>query len=335
MKRHGNLFEKIASAENLVLAYRDARRGKTWQRVVKTFDLDAAHGLERIRQSLVDGCFRTSSYRTKTIYEPKKRLVYILPFAPDRIVHHALMNVIEPIWEGLFIHDSYACRKGKGIHAGSRRTMEFVRRNRYCLQCDIAKFYPSMKHAIAYALVERKIKCSRTLALFRDIIYSPGGSANIPIGNYTSQWLGNLYLNEIDQYLKHVWKIRDYLRYCDDFLLFHNDKGLLSAMKDAIAHFLAERLQLTMSTCEVFPVSQGVDFLGYRHFPSHVLLRKSTAHRIMRRVRLLPELLNAGKITLDQFRSSIASISGWMQWAQTRHLAEKLRLPDLAEAFHA
>jgi len=335
MKRHGNLFQKVVSPENIELAYHAARKNKGWQKPVVAFEADADSKLTAIRQSLTKGTFTTSPYQTKTIYVPKVRTIYILPFAPDRIVHHALMNVVEPIWSALFIADSYACRKGKGIHAGSKRTMEFVRRNRYCLQCDISKFYPSMKHHIAYGLVERKIKCKRTLELFRDIIYSPGNGSNIPIGNYTSQWIGNLYLNELDHYLKHTWKVRDYIRYCDDFLLFGSDKGRLAEIKDAITRFLADRLGLTMSRCEIYPVAQGVDFLGYRHFPGYVLLRKSTSRRIIRRFHRLPDLLDNGLISLDQFRSSVASIAGWMQWAQTRNLAERLRLPEITEALHA
>ena len=335
MKRHGRLFEQIITPENIALAYKAARKGKPRQKAVRAFEQNEEANLETIRQCLVDRTFRTSPYRTKQIYEPKRRIVYILPFAPDRIVHHAIMNVVKPIWESLFIADSYACREAKGIHAGSRRTMELVRANRYCLQCDIAKFYPSMHHDVAYAIIERKIKCQDTLALFRDIIYSPGGGTNIPIGNYTSQWIGNLYLNELDQYLRHQWKVRNYVRYCDDFLLFSDDRGFLTSMKAVIRTFLAEKLRLTMSKCEVYPVRDGVDFLGYRHFPDRILLRKSTARRIVRRFRRLPDLLDAGIINLDQFRSSLASITGWMIWAQTHNLAEKLRLGELTEALHA
>ena len=335
MKRHGNLFDKITDMDNLTLAYIRARKGKAWQRQIKAFDVNPEENLLAIKQSLIDKTFHTSPYRVKTIHEPKKREIYILPFSPDRIVQHALMNVIEHIWENLFIHDSYACRKGKGVHAGSRRTMEFVRRNAYCLQCDISKFYPSIDHDILSFIVRRKIKCPDTLWLLDDIIYSIQGGKNTPIGNYTSQWFGNLYMNELDQYLKHTWKIRDYIRYCDDFLLFHHDKGFLNRMKIVIKDFLADTLHLTMSKCEVFPVSQGVDFLGYRHFRNHVLLRKSTAKRIIRRFHILPTLLDSGSITLDQFRSSIASMLGWMQWAQTGNLKKVLRIDELMEAFCA
>jgi len=320
---------------NLELAYKNARKGKTWQKAIKDFDGEAEQRLRRIQGILKNKTFCTAAYRTKTIHEPKKREIFILPFDPDRVVQHALMNVVEPIWEGLFINDSYACRKNKGIHAGSIRTMEYVRRNKYCLKCDISKFYPSMVHDVVYDIVKRKIKCKDTLWLLHDIIYSSGGGVNIPIGNYTSQWIGNLYLNELDQYLKHKWHIKDYIRYCDDFILFHDDKSYLSNMKNTIRSFVADSLKLKLSICEVFPVSHGVDFLGYRHFKKYVLLRKSTAKRIMKRYKKLPLLLAKGKITFDQFRSSIASMAGWMRWANTHNLEKRLRLDELKGAIFA
>ncbi len=331
MKRHGNLFSKIVDIQNLWLGYRKARKGKTWQRAVKEFERDAEENLLSIRGAVASGEFHTSPYRRKTIHEPKTRQIYILPFAPDRIVQHAIMNIVEPIWEGLFIHDSYACRAGKGIHAGSRRTMEFVRKNRYCLQCDISKFYPSMNHDILMGIIEQKIKCKDTLDLMRDIIYSIQGGENIPIGSYTSQWFGNLYMNEVDQYLKHTHRIRDYIRYCDDFLLFHDDKSYLHEVADAAESFIAERLRLRLKRRTVFPVSQGVDFLGYRHFRHHILLRKSTVKRVKKRLRRLPKMLESGKLTHDQFRSSLASTMGWLKWANTHNLSLKLELDRLLE----
>jgi hypothetical protein len=245
------------------------------------------------------------------------------------------MNIVEPIWEGLFIADSYACRIGKGVHAGSRRTMEFVRHNRYCLKCDISKFYPSIDHDTLFAIIQRKIKCPDTLWLLRDIVYSVGGGKNAPIGNYTSQWFGNLYMNELDQHVKHEWRVVDYVRYCDDFLFFHDDKAFLGAIKSELNEFLKEKLHLSMSACELFPVSQGVDFLGYRHFRGYMLLRKSTAKRMMRRVRRFPELLAKGRITKDQLRSSLASIEGWLRWANAYNLSLKLGIGELRATYCA
>jgi RNA-directed DNA polymerase len=332
MKRHGNLFEQIVDLDNIYLAYRKARKGKGWQDTVKSFERNLDENILSIRDSLINKTFTTSPYKTKTIYEPKQRVVYKLPFNPDRIVQHALMNVIEPIWDRMFIFDSYACRQGKGIHAGSKRTMEFVRRNRYCLKCDVSKFYPSVDHDILFEIVQRKIKCKGTLWLFEDIIYSFPGGKNVPIGNYTSQWFGNLYLNELDQLLKHQYHIRDYIRYCDDFLLFHDDKKYLGEMAKVIEDFLWERLQLQFSKCDLFPVSRGVDFLGYRHFKDYILVRKSTAKRVKKRLKRLPVLLEKGIITPEQYRSSLASTMGWLKWANSYNLRNSLGIDNLMEA---
>ncbi len=320
MKRHGNLFPRIIGMDNLRLAYRNARRGKNWQRPVRLFALAAEENLWKIQDLLSTKYFKTSPYREKKIYEPKERTIYILPFNPDRIVHHALMNVLEPIWEKFFISDSYACRKGKGIHTGSRRTMEFVRRNDYCLQGDISKFYQSIPHDKLFEVVSRKIKCPDTLWLLKEIIYSIGGGHNVPIGNYTSQWLGNLYLNELDQMIKHDLKIRDYLRYCDDFLLFHDDKRFLGEAARTIEEFLSKKLGLGLSRNDIFPVSRGVDFLGYRHFRTHILLRKKTARRMRRRLIFIGGLFARGLIPKDRIRSSLASICGWMKWGNCHNL---------------
>ena len=212
MKRHNNLFEQIVSIENIKLAAAKAKKGKMWQDTIKRFEKDEEQNLVKLRHSLEDQTFTTSAYKIKRIYEPKERDIYVLPFYPDRIVQHAIMNVLEPIWDNLFIHNSYACRKGKGQHRGSTKCAEYVRKNKYCLKCDIKKFYPSINHDILFNIIKKKIKCKKTLNLLHDIIYSIEGETNTPIGNYTSQWFGNLYLNELDMYVKHVLKILTRLR---------------------------------------------------------------------------------------------------------------------------
>jgi len=299
------------------------------------FDSNADENLKKIQQMLVNKIFKASKYRTKRIHEPKERVIYIVPFLPDRIVHHALMNILEPIYKPMFIHDSYACIEGRGLHAGSQRTMEFVRANKYCLKCDISKFFPSMKHDIIFNIIKRKIKCKDTLGLIKVIIYGLGGGRNVPIGNYTSQWFGNIYLNELDQRVKHVYKVKHYIRYCDDFLFFHDDKNELRKIAKDVKTFLNERLGLKMSKCNLFPVSQGVDFLGYRHFPRYVLLRKSTAARVKRRLKVLPRLFAAGRITFETLRSCVASYTGWMRWANCHNFGLKLQLDNLQEMLDA
>ena len=333
MKRHGDLWDKITHPDNLLQAYKKARRGKGWRVSVKKFEEDIGGNLIQLREMLLAKQYTTSSYAEKIIYEPKKRTIYKLPFYPDRIVQHALLQVVIPIWDNLMIYDSYACRVGKGMHEASRKTMDHVRHFKYCLQADISKFYPSINHDILLAIISRKIKCKDTLHLLEDIIRSFPGGKNTPIGNYTSQWFGNLYMNEVDQLVKHTHHVSAYLRYCDDFVLFSDDKQMLHRLKDDIENFIGDKLQMKFSRWAIFPVTQGVDFLGYRHFPNKVLLRKSTAKRVIRRMELLPELLSSGKVTIDQYRSSIASTEGWLKWANTYNLILKLQLNTLKEVF--
>ncbi len=329
MRRHGNLWGQITDIHNIYEAYKAARKGKTWQNTIKYFDMKFDENMFNIQRLLVNKTFRTAPYKEKKIYEPKERTIYILPFNPDRIIQHALMNIIEPIWDAMFIHNSYACRKGKGIHAGSRKTMEFVRKYKYCLKLDISKFYPSVNHDILYEIVRRKIKCKDTLWLIKNIIYSFPGRKNVPIGNFTSQWFGNLYLNELDQFLKHEHHVKNYIRYCDDFCLFHDDKKYLNDMMRIIRDFILTRLKMTFSKCDLFPVSRGVDFLGYRHFPKYMLVRRSTAKRVKKRLKALPWLLAKGKITIDQYRGSLASTKGWLKWANAHNLTTYLQIEQL------
>jgi len=324
MKRHGNLFPYIVDFDNIKRAVRKARLGKSTKNNVRLFDRNIDDNIRKIQQALIDKTFTTSKYQTKTIYEPKVRTIYILPFNPDRIVQHAVMNVVAPIWDKILISDSYACREGKGIHAGSRRTSGFVRQYGYCLKCDVAKFYQSVNHDILFEIIRHKIKCPDTLWLLHDIIYSYPGYTNVPIGNYTSQWFGNLYLNELDVLVKHKYKIKGYIRYCDDFCLFHNDKRILNRLANEIKAFMADRLKLTLSKCDVFPVSHGVDYLGYRHFRDKILLRKSTAKRVDRKIKVMPSQLLAGYITETRFVSTLASFSGWIRWANTKNFRNTL-----------
>jgi retron-type reverse transcriptase len=323
----------ITDVENIRAAFYDARSGKSKKPSVRRCEERLDEACSEIREMLVNKTYRTSPYRTMIIHEPKTRLIFNLPFFPDRIIHHALMRVVQPIWERLFISDSYACIRGKGLHSGSRKTMEYVRKYKYCLKLDISKFYPSVDHDILFRIIQRKIKCPDTLRLFREIVYSVPDGKNVPIGNYTSQWMGNLYLNELDQYLKREHGIKAYIRYCDDFCLFHDDKKYLGYMAEIIRSFLTEHLKLTLSKCDLFPVSRGVDFLGYRHFHDHILLRKSTAVRIRRRLKKLPTLFFKGLLSQEQCRSVLASVSGWLRWANTHHYQLRLKIDELRGLF--
>ena len=332
MKRHGNLYPAICKLDNIYLAYKKAIKGKLAYHNVRHVMNEERISLLRIQEMLETKTFKTSPYHVRTIFEPKERLIYILPFFPDRIVHHALMNIVSPIWESMFIADSYACIEGKGIHVGSQRTMEFVRRNGYCLKCDISKFYPSIDHDILLNIIRRKIKCKDTLWLIEEIIRSVPDGKNTPIGNFTSQWFGNLYLNEMDTFIKHELKIRDYIRYCDDFLLFHDDKKYLGFCDKAIQEFCGENLKLRLSKDNLFPVKQGVDFLGYRHFPDYILLRKSTSKKVKRRIKGIWSSYQEYDLNeLERARSQVASALGWIKHANSYHFRQATNIETLRD----
>ena len=336
MKRHGGLFEKIVTPENIELAFDKAKKGKTWQNSVKEVERDREAKLAALREALVNGTFTTSPYKVKIIHEPKERQIYILPFYPDRIVQHAIMNVVVPIWDNMMIKDSYACRKGKGQHVGSKRCMQFVRRNAWVCQFDVSKFYPSIHHAKLMEVIQKKIKDVRVLDLFRNIINSIGSESNVPIGNYTSQWFGNLYLNELDQLIKHKYRIRDYIRYCDDFLVFGNDKDTMKRWADEIEAFVRDELHMRLSKKSLFPTSHGVDFLGYRHFPNgKILVRKATATRVKRRMKSLPWEIKNGRITKEQALGKLASAHGWLKHANAHHLRLTIKLDELQKEVEA
>lgn len=313
MKQYRHLWADFISPANIDLAARNAVRSKKSKSDVRRFLGNRDWNIRALRETLIAGDFHTSPYVARDIFEPKKRTIYILPLYPDHIVHHALINILGPIWQSLFIRDSFACIPGRGLHAASKRVMEFIRRNSYVLNCDIRKFYPSMDHEIMMNIIGRKVGDKRILAILDDIVHSCGDGKNIPIGNLTSQWLGNVYLNELDMFVKHTLHWRDYIRYCDDFCLFGNDKGALHDACDKIREFLATRLRLTFSRASVYPVSRGVDFIGYRHFRDYILLRKRGARKMRRRIMAIGLHNDTG----DYARGQLSAAYGWSRWACT------------------
>jgi len=318
MKRHGNLFETIAAFDNLELAYRKAVRGKRYRPAELKFYANLEESLIQIQNELIWGSYEPKPYRTFTVYEPKERVIYAAAFR-DRVVHHAIMNVIEPIWEGVFIADSYACRSEKGTHAGVERLGVMLQSANarwgkvYCLKGDVAKFFPSINHHVLMGIVRRKIKCSNTLSLLEKIIFATGDQAdpeshNLPIGNLISQWCANLYLNELDQFAKHHLMANHYIRYMDDFVILHHDKTVLWDWLREIETLFVVRLKLRLnSKTSIFPVAQGIDFLGYRIWQDRRLLRKSSSRRMVRRLKKLQALFAAGKVSLGRISASIRS----------------------------
>lgn len=333
MKTWGNFWDSFISTQNFELAYLNAKKHKSKQKQVQQFSKNASELLNQIQQSVINGTFQTSPYRQKTIYEPKKRIIYILPFNPDRIVHHAVINVLKPYYTQYFISDSYACIEGRGQHAAVQRCMTALRRNKYCMEGDIHHFYPSIWHDKLFTQYKEKLRDLKFLEILEENIYSFPGGRNIPIGNVTSIWHGNFHMTQLDMFCKHELRIHDYLRFNDNFWLFGNDKTYLNECRKRIEDFIWERMGLEYSKANVFNVKQGIDCLGYRLFDNYILLRKSTAKRTMKNIAALPAQYEAGLITLEQFRSKLASASGWLSHANTHNLSKKMQIQEMLNRY--
>ena len=359
MKTYNRLFNRICSFENLLLAARKAQDGKRFQEEVARFNFHLERELYRLQEELQTRIYRPGPYHEFHIYEPKLRKISAAPYR-DRVVHHALCNVIEPIFDRTFIFDSYACRKGKGTHKAVDRFTEFCRKSDYVLKCDIKKYFPSIDHGILKTRFRKKIRDANVLWLMDLIVDfsnpqeglldeqdtardrpSPYGSGDIlgavrdgfslpdeagtvrrrgiPIGNLTSQFYANIYLNGFDHFVKETLKCKHYIRYVDDFVVLDNDKARLHQVKAEMEAYLAQHLRLRLHEhkCQISPVKTGTDFLGYRVFPTHRLLRQTSVTRARRRLRRLQRDYAAGEISQEAVKHSVQSWLGHVKHADT------------------
>lgn len=328
MKRYGNLYKQIVDFENLFVAFRKALKGKTRSANVAEFARAQEVNLLQLQRDLMDKTYAPGGYRTFMIYEKKPRMISAAPFR-DRVVHHALCNIVEPIFERSFIFESYANRKGKGTHRAVKRCQRFAQTNRLALKCDIKKYFPSMDHEILKSVIRSKIKDADVLWLCDIIIdnsnpqqkvmdYFPGDSLftpferrkGLPIGNQTSQFFANVYLNGFDHFVKENLRCKYYLRYVDDFVVLANTKQELWVVRDAISRYLEQRrLKLHPDKVHVFPVTCGIPFLGYRIFPERIRIDASNVVRFRRRMKTLQRQYAHKQISFETIRLSIA---GWL-----------------------
>ena len=342
MKTYKNLFEKITSFENLLLAAKKAEKGKRFKRSTALFNLNLEKELLSLQRALIGGTYKHGAYRDFLIYDPKRRVISAAPYR-DRIVHHALCNVIEPIFDKTFIFDTYACRKGKGTHAAVNRYTAFARRNMYVLKCDIQKYFQSVDHDLLMEMLAKKIRCGDTLWLISDIIasrcdrsiiaYFDGDDLftplqrdrAIPIGNLTSQFFANVYLNGLDHYVKEELRCKYYIRYVDDFVVLDNEKGRLHELKGhIIQHLETLRLRLHRNKSKIYRVKDGIRFLGYRVFPTHRFVKKDNVLRIRRRLKMLSQRYCKSEIALGDVRQSIQSWIGHAMHADSYRLRARL-----------
>jgi hypothetical protein len=285
MKRHGNLWESIVNPINIKAAHIAARRGKGHYSEVKMVNEKMDELLEQVRLSLVNKTFTTSPYEVEERFDGRKmRTIHKLPYYPDRIVQHALIQVVGSIWRSSFIRDTFQSIPTRGTDDARRRVTKAIRRDnpKYALKMDIKKYYPSVQNDLLKQIVRRKIKCQDTLWLIDNIIDSTQG---LPIGNYTSQDLGNLYLCDFDWVMKHQG-IKHYYRYCDDIVVMSDSKEQLHKLRVEMFERLSVLGLSIKPTWQVFDVqAQGLDFVGFVFRPSHILLRKGIATKFKRKGR--------------------------------------------------
>lgn len=316
MKRHGNLFEKIADIDNIRLAHQLAQRGKRHYTAVKNINKDPEPYLREIQKMLIAGTFTTSEYKTELRFDGGKwRTIHKLPYFPDRIVQHAIMLVCGPIWRKSFIRDTFQSIEGRGTHDARRRVEKFLKANQKChaIKVDIEKYYPSAKNEVVKDCIRLKIKCVKTLRLLYDIIDSHIG---LPIGNFTSQYLGNLLLTAFDWWVKQVIRLKGYFRYCDDIVFIHKDsKFLYGVFVSASKKLKSLGLKLKDKVCYRYIQNQGLDFCGFVFFGTYTKLRKKIATNMIEK---------AKQTEPKQLLDSVMSYWGWVKRIQAKGLWRKL-----------
>lgn len=319
-KKFKNLIQRIASRENLLHAYEKASKGKRRSMGYLIFKEHLGANLARMQHELSSGTYKQGPYRTFFVHEPKKREISALPFY-DRVTQHALCNVIEPILSATFLPQSYACRTNKGTHAGAIELQAMMRRmgehgKVYALKTDFRKFFPSIDRSILRQEIARKISCGPTLALI-DVITPPEGGG-LPIGNLTSQLYANVYSNIVDHWLVHKAKEVRFIRYMDDIVILAHTPEYLQCLRMALG-WKSESINMGFSHWNIQPVERGVNFLGYRIFPTHKLLRRQSVISAKRKIKRYTE--NGNTESLDRF---VASWRGHARWANSHNLLTKL-----------
>jgi RNA-directed DNA polymerase len=332
MKRYGNIFYKICQYETLYRAYNNARKGKRYKKEILSFSYHLEENLLQLQNELKTKSYKHGEYRKFTVHDSKKREIKVASFK-DRVVHRAVHDTLEPLFDSRFIYDSYACRKNKGIYKALDRLEDYLKnpQNEYFLQCDISRYFKSIDHEILLFLIKKKIKDVDMFWLIEEIVNSyredDKERKGIPIGNLTSQLFANIYLNELDQKVKHKMKQRYYIRYMDDFIFLGIKKELKSLLRD-IKLFLEEEMRLKLHPAKIYlsPVKKGIDFLGYVIFEHHRLLRKKTVKRFLRRTKKNYKLLKERKCKKEEFCRGVESFMAYATHGNSWKIRKSIKL---------
>jgi len=326
----GNLFHNIISLSNLFGAWKEFKKGKRKKADVARFELNLEDNIFQLYEDLTSRHYHHRPYSAFYVYDPKRRHIHKASVY-DRIVHQAIYRLLYPIFDKHFIHDSYSSRDLHGTHLGVERSFVACRkvsrnwkRKIHVLKCDVRKFFDSIDHFILRSLIEKKVSCHETMQLidllFRSFEKEKG--KGLPLGNVTSQLFANIYLNELDQFVKHTLKIKYYFRYCDDFIIVSEDSESLSGLIERIREFLYEnlRLELHPNKVEVRSVKKGIDFLGYVMLPHMIVLRTHTKKRVLKNISLISKKLKSGIISPTKFQGILISYLGMVSHCRSRKL---------------
>lgn len=316
-------FVNLISLENLFQAWNEFKKGKGKRKDVQVFERHLEDNLFDLHESLRTKTYRHGNYQAFYVHDPKKRHIHKAS-VKDRVIHHLLYEYLYSVFDKSFIYDSYSCREGKGTHKAVKRLEKFTRQvsknyTRPCwvLKLDIKKFFASVDYQILINLLKKKVKDQDILWLLREVIDSfPLG---IPLGNLTSQVFANIYMNELDQFIKHKLKVKYYLRYADDFLILSESMGNLQAHLVLIISFLNDRLKLCLHPKKIIlrKLNWGIDFLGYVVLPHHILPRTKTKKRVFQKLK--------EKIESGNFNQSLQSYLGYLNHANAYKLTQGLK----------
>ena len=340
MKIYRNIFEKIISLENLFAAWDKFKSDKQNKQDVQLFEWQLEQNIFQLHRDLRTKRYKHSAYSSFWIQDPKQRHIHKATVR-DRVLHHAIFMILNPLFEESFISHSFSCRIDKGTHKGiktlkgiARRVSGNARKPCFALKCDIKKFFDTIDHDILFAIFAKKIKDSDTMGLLREIIESFFSKYSnlferkgVPIGNLTSQLFANVYLNEFDQFIKHNLKIKHYLRYTDDFVILAENRRHLEELITPINSFLKHKLHLELhpNKVSIRKFGQGIDFLGYVVLPYHLQLRTKTKNRVFRKLEMRIKEYKDGQIPYKTVEQSLQSYLGVLSHADTYTLNQQLK----------
>jgi RNA-directed DNA polymerase len=295
MKRANQLIERIADPDNLRLACWKAAKGKRYNKQVLAYQEDLDKNLLLLRNQILSGEIDVGNYHYFKIYDPKERNICASAFK-EQVLHHALMNICHEYFERKQIFDSYACRKGKGTYAALERAKKFTKRFTYYLKLDVKKYFASIDHQVLNTQLSRMFRETDLGLLLSKIIDSYEDSENrgLPIGNLGSQYFANHFLSGLDHYIKEKLRIKGYLRYMDDMILWHDDKLLLKQVHEEVNYYLKEQLSLDLKPGQLNKSEKGLPFLGYIVFPYNVKLARRSKRRFIKKMKEIEAFYQAG-----------------------------------------